>query len=78
MPDKHISQDPSRLMGISDDMRKVREGIFANKISVENGDVIARAGFVECKAIETDLKARLFAHKIDVLEVNPAPAIAAE
>ena len=61
---EHLSSNPSKLSAIYNHMIAVMAGVTAGTMGVDQGDTVAKAGSVATRDVETDLRTRIFAHKI--------------
>jgi len=67
-----ISEDQETFRTVYDGLLDVMASVKSGAMSVDQGEVIAKAGFGAAKVIESDLHARMFAQKVAARSATPA------
>jgi len=62
---QRLSENPETFQEVYDNLLGVMEGVKNGSMTVDQGEAIAKAGFGAAKLIESDLNARVFAHKVE-------------
>lgn len=62
---ERISENPTTFQQVYDGLMDVMRAVKEGSMTTDQGEVIAKAGFGAAKVIESDLHARIFAHKLE-------------
>lgn len=62
---QRISENATSFQQVYDGLMDVMASVKAGTMTTDQGEVIAKAGFGAAKVIESDLHARIFAHKLE-------------
>lgn len=70
-----LSEDPATFQDVYDMLMDVGRKVGSGSMKAEDGEVVAKAGYGAAKTIESDLHARMFAHRVSIEATGAAQSI---